>query len=620
MPDQVVGGIVQPNVDLVSPMKSLADLQMAQSHAALFTAQARQANARQNALATAAMLRAKGDENGALNAIAAVDPELAKQMQSFGQDLKKNTALDVRSDALRKENPGMSASDRAITGQPEIQQTVAATEGTKATTAKTQHEVFIQKTGEMANRALTLFDQKDAGKITDEQLKQGWNKIIFEAAQGGMVNPLELNNLINSPDRAYAERARAMSITAKDYFDQSGKPAANKAEAELPAKTTEARNNAALEVWKNQNNPQHVAGDANLMVPQGGPMPPPQGLGGPLNIGYGPAQGTVQPPGPGAAPPPGPPAAPLQPAAIAPDQPPPIPGGPPVPGSPGPAMAAPVAPVPAAPAAVAPPTNIVPSKFGDVPIAPNLSGPAPPGTIKQGMTKSVEKLIERSGESAAKLIDVGDDAQINRDKTSRIISELSSGNVQTGNLAPYQRKVASWVYAITGGDLDAVKSVMGKDYKLPNAEALEKEFTQMGLQFARQTEGAREAVAAIRIALGGQPQMINTTEGNLKIARTLDAVAKWQSDRAQAAQDYGMAQAEKGQNGAHYVGFTKWWNSNHPVSEYTSKASPLALPKSARDYQPNTTYQGMKNGKPTPGIFNGYDASGQPKFKPVEGE
>src|SRR6185437_13045048 len=94
----------------------------------------------------------------------------------------------------------------------------------------------------------------------------------------------------------------------------------------------------------------------------------------------------------------------------------------------------------------------------------------------------------------------------------------------------------------------------------------------MGLQFARSTEGAREAVQAIKIALGANPSLSNTKEGNLKIIDLMDQSAQYQVDKLAAADAY------ERKNG-HYVGFESWWDKSHPVSQYLSQAVPYQIPK-----------------------------------------
>jgi hypothetical protein len=107
-------------------------------------------------------------------------------------------------------------------------------------------------------------------------------------------------------------------------------------------------------------------------------------------------------------------------------------------------------------------------------------------------------------------------------------------------------------------------------------------------------------VAAIKIALGANPSLSNTEEGNKKIIDLLDAGAQRDMD----AQKYGDAYFGKNN---HYVGFNGWFNQAHPAAEYTSKVVPYNAPRAAdgsidtSQLQPNVTYMG----KAGPGIWTG---------------
>src|SRR5215475_7608816 len=68
--------IQQPNIDLTKTLGTLAQLQMAQAHSALYGAQAHFQNMRLNAL-----------QSGDINQLAAVDPELAKKAVDFRQGM-----------------------------------------------------------------------------------------------------------------------------------------------------------------------------------------------------------------------------------------------------------------------------------------------------------------------------------------------------------------------------------------------------------------------------------------------------------------------------------------------------------------------------------------------------
>lgn len=582
MPDfDVTANQTAPNVNLLGGMKSLADLEMAQAHASLFGAQARQANMRQNALQAFATAKSKGDPN-ALDIIAAVDPALAKEMQSYTQTGKQIGAQEKSGADWNKENPGAPQSAKDVSAFPDVAKSQAETAQTRTLTQKEQLDMHIKNAGMISNKAMALVDQAEKGTISKDQFRTEWNKILLEGHQSGLVNGMEYNNLFDAPiaqAKAFAQRGQQMAISAQEAVANSGQPAGNKKAAEMPFDVEQKRREAAIEVQKSMATPRDTSSEGGIQVPN----PAVAGPGGPLDpasIGGQP----MQPPG----------TTPLSPQTL------------------GYSGATPP-PSPAGPAAETP--SAVPSKYGDIPIAPALQGPAPPGTIKQPMPKHVTEAVNKSNDVAQKIQSMGSEAELNKDSLARMETRLQT-DVKTDALMPAKMKVAALVYALTK-DLNVVKSMTGVN--LPSAESLAKDMSRMGLTFARQTEGAREAVQAINIALGANPQMMNTTEGNLKIVKILEKVADWQSDRSKAFSEYGKAQATTGKNGLHYVGAEQWWNDNHPLTSYTSKVVPLSPPatahQSADGLQKNTIYQTDK-GK---GMWSGKtDESGKPIFTAVK--
>ena len=99
----------------------------------------------------------------------------------------------------------------------------------------------------------------------------------------------------------------------------------------------------------------------------------------------------------------------------------------------------------------------------------------------------------------------------------------------------------------------------------------------MGLTFARQTEGAREAVMAIRIALGANPSLMNTVQGNQKIIDIMDKGADYDIARGNGAQSY-MRKQQDTTGVPHLVGFDNYWAAQHPASTFISKAVPYQTP------------------------------------------
>lgn len=171
-------------------------------------------------------------------------------------------------------------------------------------------------------------------------------------------------------------------------------------------------------------------------------------------------------------------------------------------------------------------------------------------------------------------------------------AELDKG-VTTDRLAELKTTVGGFLYAMTK-DPVFVKGATGLD--VSNQEVFNKESTRMGLTFARQTEGAREAVAAIRIALGANPSLMNTETGNRKIIGIMDQAANYDRERAKAAQAFMQ------NNDGHLTGFDTWFSNAHPPAAFISKAVPYTVPDRREELQNGVTYEFPlskdANGKP----------------------
>ena len=285
----------------------------------------------------------------------------------------------------------------------------------------------------------------------------------------------------------------------------------------------------------------------------------------------------------------------------------PPPAAPPPSGVPSVAAQPPVTPAAAATGGQTMPAGPVPAgtkkPIDEVPTVPLPTGEMPvgPGTVSPGRDPIKIKAAEGAVENATKQYEeVADSAKAAgqvRSQLGTMRTMLQSGDVNSSATAPVRQTLATYLNAVLGPDV--AKQVTGLDPA--KTEVFNKDAVRMGLTFARQTEGAREAVAAIKIALGGNPSLGNTKAGNLKIIDLLDAGVQHDLD----AQKYGQAWFEK--NG-HYVGAQDWMTQNHPPAEYTSKVIPYNAPRTQSgavdpsQLQPNVTYQG-KNGV---GIWNGH--------------
>lgn len=235
----------------------------------------------------------------------------------------------------------------------------------------------------------------------------------------------------------------------------------------------------------------------------------------------------------------------------------------------------------------------------------NLNAAAPqegqPGVVRSGASGQVRE----AEKGAAKQLEDINEAATNASKTKSSIgtmrSAIDSGKIKTGKLSDIRYTVAGYIAGATG-DRKAAAIAAGLDPS--NAEIFEKESTRMGLTFARQTEGAREAVAAINIALKANPSLLNTEAGNKMILNIMDKGADWDIERGKAANSYFRKQLNDTKHG-HLFGFDPWFNANHAPAHFTSEAYPHQLPADPRDVDPKITYTFKnKDGVPVKGKFD----------------
>lgn len=292
------------------------------------------------------------------------------------------------------------------------------------------------------------------------------------------------------------------------------------------------------------------------------------------------------------------------------------PGGPPIPTGPGqvPGNGSPMNITPGAAPTTAPmsPTRTAPSTVGGGGAAPKANSSLPyyneipsnpvapdvpkgPGVVQAGQhplavdaAKAGQKELQEDIAPNVKA------AQATKASLGTMISELQSGRVQTSRLADIKMEVAGFINGVLGEkDGATAKKVTGLD--LPWSEALSKETTRMGLSYARQTEGAREAVQAIQIALRANPGMLNTVDGNLKIAKIMNAASDYDIDRGGAANSYYRKQQDTTGAG-HLQGFEQWYNQDHSPAAFISKVVPYQMPGTQQDLKPGITYEWPKKG------------------------
>ena len=284
-----------------------------------------------------------------------------------------------------------------------------------------------------------------------------------------------------------------------------------------------------------------------------------------------------------------------------------------------PAAAAPApAQTPAAPqvAPVAPPqttpqassSDVKPFNGGDpakeVPSIKLPTGllPAGPSTIVQGRDpitmKAGEEAVEGAQKQYGEVQDAAKAAKNNMADLNTLRTLIQNGQ-NTNALMPAKATLSAYLNATLGAT--AAKQITGVDPA--QADVFNKDATRMGLTFARQTEGARESLQAIQIAVGANPSLANTKEGNQKIIDLMEAGAKHDLDQ----QSYENAFYQK--NG-HYVGAKEWFDQNHPPAEYTSKVMPYNLPTDPKTLQPNVTYN-LPNHGPSKWTGQGFVPAGQ---------
>lgn len=234
--------------------------------------------------------------------------------------------------------------------------------------------------------------------------------------------------------------------------------------------------------------------------------------------------------------------------------------------------------------------------FNEIPVAPLSSqGPQKSGTVIAPKSISQVGAEQAAVERAKQIDEQAAAATTARGQLATLNASLDSG-FTTNASAPARAVASAWANALLGHD--AATAITGIDPV--KADVFNKDATRMGLEYARSTEGSRESMMAIRTALGANPQMAATTQGNKAIINIMDQTARWQQDQQQAKDDYFL-------RNQHYVGFGSWWNNAHPVSEYISKALPFPLPVAngkvnSESLKPNTTYNIPGKG---PHIWNG---------------
>lgn len=206
-----------------------------------------------------------------------------------------------------------------------------------------------------------------------------------------------------------------------------------------------------------------------------------------------------------------------------------------------------------------------------------------PGVINPGVSPAAEEAqgqgIKQYNEEISPTINA---AAHTKAELGSMQSELQSGKVSTSRLAELKQTVAGYVYGVLQGtegpDKAAVDASKMVGLDLPWSEAFQKDSTRMGLLFSKDSIGAREALQSIRIALGANPSLMNTTQGNLKVIDIMNRGADYDIERGKAATAY-MAKQQDATGTPHLTGFDNYFVNAHPPAQFVSKAVPYQVPR-----------------------------------------
>lgn len=506
-----------------------------------------------------AALDAGASPEQASRILARTDPEMAGQVSS-----SEHTA---RTTEYRKRF-GQSGNLEDVRGDPESYEV-------SARGSKTDYDL---KSEHLQRAAYDVLHEKDPVRK-----KQKWQMYGDYAAGKKWIDPQRWaqvrdqtpdNNLLQGIIRNSISVPTQMGVTGQAAGNEAAAVAPYKVEVTEPGKTVIQPGN--LPGAPTYGQPKSVPGDYISSPPDYGPRP----------IQTVPLQ--RQPGGP--------------PAPAGPVAPPPVPGrgsmvgtgGESImPGQGAPPAAAPPVQVAQAPA-VTPPApaakgNKEDKYFNEAP-AVHVSPMTPEGDGV--LIKGTHPLAVRSAELAHKVMEedinpAASSASKSKSSLGIIENTLKSGKTGTSQIADFKLMLGG-VLSVMVGPEQASKTV-GMDIK--DTEAMKKEMVKNGLNYDRQTLGAREAVMAINIGLGANPQMMNTTPGNLKIIQLLKAGSDYDIERGKAAQAYFQKQQKETGTG-HLIGFDSWFNKEHSPASFTSKIIPYPIEEgmTKKDLVPNVTY------------------------------
>lgn len=247
--------------------------------------------------------------------------------------------------------------------------------------------------------------------------------------------------------------------------------------------------------------------------------------------------------------------------------------------------------VPAAAEPATAPTVITPTTLDDKTVKvpkTNYDAPSKQGEVWRGQDPVVRQAKVAAQESYEKTTKPGAlAAKKSMTELKSFISALESGRVSPGITAEYRKTVASLIYEVTrnpqlAGSLTGVNP--------SDAEAMNKNSIRLGFNMAREM-GAQQAASEVVMAIQANPNLMGTKEGQLKIAKFLDAQANWTAKKA----EWGSKWFDRNHN---MVGFDEWYSQKFPLEVEASKAIPWQVPKNedgtvnTERLQPNVTYEG----------------------------
>ena len=213
--------------------------------------------------------------------------------------------------------------------------------------------------------------------------------------------------------------------------------------------------------------------------------------------------------------------------------------------------------------------------FNEVPRLGTSAAPsAVPGTAYRGKTPTEIKMENDAADVYNKEIrEPGMSAQQQRAGLGTLRSTLNNG-WNTSRAAPVLENISAWMYA-AGLKPTEIQRITG--INPTSAEIANKESIQDSMKFVRNTIGARESLMAINAVRSAFPNTMNTKEANLALIDSMDQTAKWTSDRANYAAQFLRKNSDVPKNEA-LDEFNRWWDGEHPLESYVSKAVPWQVP------------------------------------------